>query len=176
MIYQDILQGLKDKNIRLALPTHLWDIINPSIKTIIQTGNWTTFKYYINSQKNNVSISKINNHTGGIYIFFVSPEVIPQNHRIIMYVGKAEYTNTQNLRKRIREYYGYAPPDHQRPKISNMLSEWGDYLYCSYLELNCSNQDIADIETELINTFLFPCNDKIPNVNIAGAVKAAGLQ
>lgn len=176
MEYLDILQGLKNKKVTLSLPTHLWDSLSLSTKKTIKCKRWKTFKFYLNSQKNEICLKKINNHSGGIYIFYVCPNIIPNNHKVIMYVGEAHYTTRQNLRKRISEYYGYAPPDIRRPKISEMIEQYGDFLYCSYLELNCSNQKILQIESELINANLFPYNNKIPNKTIGKAVKAAFLQ
>lgn len=176
MEYQDILDGLNSKIVHLALPSHLWDSLPASTKHIIKKNKWKTFKFFVNSKKNNICIDKINHHIGGIYIFFIWPKTIPKNHKIIMYVGRAHLTDSQNLRKRISEYYGYAPPSHERPKISRMIAQWSEYLYCSYLELDYTNDIIDVIEKDLINYNLFPFNDDIPDTTIGDAVKAAGLQ
>lgn len=171
----DLLSELKAKKIQIELPSHLWHNVTPKVLKIIQETKWKTFKFF-EKEKHSAEIKKIDNKVGGIYVFYVSPEVIPQNHRIILYVGRARYTHSQNLRKRINEYYSYVPPDYRRPKIANMFQEWGDDVYCSYLELKCSNDIIDLIEKELINKLLPYCNDEIPDQKIRKAVKAAGLQ
>ena len=171
----DLLSGLKAKKIQIELPSHLWHNIDQKILDVIQTSRWRTFKFF-EGDKHSPEIKKVNNKSGGIYIFYVSPEVIPQNHRIVMYVGRARYTKVQNLRKRINEYYGYVPPNYERPKIAGLFQEWHDDVYCSYMELDCQNEIIDLVEKELINKLLPYCNDAIPDKKIQKAVKAAGLQ
>jgi len=171
----DLLSGLKAKKIQIELPSHLWHSIDETVLDIIKKAEWKTFKFF-DGDHHSSEIKKINNKTGGIYVFYISPEVIPQNHRIVMYIGRARYTDNQNLRKRITEYYDYVPPNYERPKIANMFQEWNDDVYCSYLELECSNDTIDLIEKELINKLLPYCNDAIPDKKIQKAVKAAGLQ
>lgn len=172
----DLIAGLKAKKIEIELPSHLWHNINKEVLEIIQTAEWKTFRFFINGEQHSPDIENINNEKGGIYIFYVSPDIIPQNHKIVMYVGRARYTTNQNLRKRIKEYYGYVGDDYKRPKIANMFHEWKNDIFCSYIELTCSNDKIDLIEKELINKLLPYCNDKIPDQTIQAAVKAAGLQ
>ena len=172
----DLLQGLKDKKFLIELPSHLWDTIDTDVLKVVKCKAWRSFKFYTDTQGRSGEIANISNATGGIYIFYINPEIIPDNHRILMYIGRARYTKNQNLRKRISEYYGYAPPNDDRPKLAEMFREWWDDIYCGYLELSCSNDKIDFIEAELINKLLPHCNDLIPDKKIGKAVKAAGLQ
>lgn len=171
----DLLSGLKAKKIQIELPSNLWHSIDAGVLETIQKLEWKTFKFFKNNERN-PEAHNINNKIGGIYVFYISPEVIPHNHRIVMYIGRARYTDCQNLRKRITEYYGYVPPNYERPKLANLFQEWGDDVYCSYLELGCPNETIDFIEKELITKLLPYCNDMIPDQKIQQAVKAAGLQ
>lgn len=172
----DILQGLKNKCFLIELPSHLWRNIDPYVLRVVKGGEWKTFKFYTDDHKRSHELRNISNITGGVYVFYITPDVIPENHRILMYIGRARLTENQNLRKRISEYYGYAPPNDERPKLADMFKEWWEDVYCSYLELSCANEEIDHIEAELINKLLPHCNDAIPDTKIGKAVKAAGLQ
>ena len=172
---EDLIQNLRNKKFQIELPSHLWRTFNPDILKILQTAKWNTFKYFSSYGIIGDAISSVNNKKGGIYIFYVDPQIVPERQRILMYVGEAQITANQNLRKRISEYKSYLPPDYSRPKISTMLQQWWEDLYCSYIELD-DNELIMQIETELINKLILPFNDKIPDKKIGFAVKAAGLQ
>lgn len=172
----DLIQSTKNKKINIVLPSHLWHKIDTKVLNIIQTNEWKVFKFYEANKTSSKCLDAISKDRGGIYIFYINPCLFKYDSRLLMYVGRARKTSRQNLHKRISEYYSYAPPNYQRPKIANMLSEWGDDIFCAYLELNCSNEQIDFIEKELINNLLPYCNDAIPDKNIGRAVKAAGLQ
>ncbi len=171
---QDLIRQFKDKQFPIVLPSNLWGTVDSTILKIIQSSKWVTFKYLDANHKLSLEISKISANKGGIYIFYISPEIIKGKQRILAYIGRARYTESQNLRKRIREYYGYLPPDYSRPKVNTMMKEWSDYLYCSYMELD-DNETIDSIERELISKLIPPFNDAIPNHEIAYAASAAFL-
>ena len=169
---EDLIQQMNNKKFQIVLPSHLWENIDANVLKIVQDSKWTTFKYLDINQELNSEVSKVNNHKGGIYIFYVSPEIIKERQRILMYVGRARITRTQNLRKRIKEYYGYLPPNYSRPKVNTMMREWSKFLYCSYIELD-DNAQIDLIEKELIRKLIPPFNDQIPDQEIAYAAKSA---
>lgn len=171
----DILQGLKDKRFLIELPSHLWHTVDSKVLQIVKSDGWKYFKFYTEEGERSAEISKISRESGGIYVFYINPDILPESHRILMYIGRARYTEYQNLRKRISEYYGYAPPSDERPKIAEMFREWSEDIYCGYLELSCSNEEIDYIEAELIKKLLPHCNDVIPDKTIRQAVKALGL-
>ena len=171
---EDMIQQLNNKQFPLVLPSHLWDKIDATILNIVHSMTWVTFKYLDNNNILSPEVSKISNRTGGIYVFYVSPEIIKGSQRILMYVGRARITSSQNLRKRIREYRNYLPPDYSRPKVNTMMREWREYLYCSYIELD-DNDLIDKIEKELISKLVPPFNDQIPDQIIAYATKSAFL-
>lgn len=101
------------------------------------------------------------NNCGGIYIFLIKPNVIPDVHLYLAYIGRAKKTNYQNLRKRVSEY----ACENERLKIVNMKRFWSPYLYVQYLPLPSETNDcIAELEKELIKTVLPPFNDKYPDI------------
>lgn len=79
-----------------------------------------------------------------------------------MYIGRARYTENQNLRKRILEYYRYAP---ERTKVAEMFREWREEVHCSYIDLSCSNDETDCIEAELVNKLLPHCKECVQNGN-----------
>ena len=171
---QDLIRQFKDKQFPIVLPSDLWKSVDATVLKIVQSTEWVTFKYLDEHHELSTEISKISTSKGGIYIFYISPEIIKEKQRILAYIGRAQYTDYQNLRKRIREYYKYLPPDFSRPKVNTMMREWSDYLYCSYIELD-NNETIESIERELISKLIPPFNDDIPNHEIAYAATAAFL-
>ncbi len=172
--YQDIVDHISQENIKLNLVPLLWNRINPSILRLVKNSDkWRTFKYLNDDGTlNDSGIKNINIDKGGIYIYYVSPEIIPERQRILIYVGRAHKTDSENLRDRVRSYYRfYRQDDPQRPKIRRLFANWGEYLFCSFIELD-DNNTIDNIEKELINSLLPPCNASIPDVNISAAVRA----
>lgn len=171
---QDLIQQFNNKKFPIELASHLWSTIDSQVLNVVQTETWQTFKYFNPDKSINSSISNVSNKKGGIYIFYVSPEIIQGKQRILMYVGRARITNSQNLRKRIREYRTYMPPDCSRPKINTLFKEWWEYIYCSYIELD--DNDLIDyIEKELINKLIPPFNESYPDTKISKALKSAFL-
>jgi GIY-YIG catalytic domain. len=112
-------------------------------------------------------MSDLPTNTGGIYLFVAKPNLIPNSHFYLLYVGRAHYTYNQNLRKRCKEYI----KEQSRPKVKRMIEGWGQYLYVRYLPLT-DNDLIDSIESEIINKVLPPFNDMIPDKQIRTAVKA----
>ncbi|MED4019150.1 hypothetical protein [Sutcliffiella cohnii] len=106
--------------------------------------------------------------SGGIYFFYVKSNIIPGNGYLV-YIGRAFYTDSQNLKKRCRSYY--QKYFNERPKIRRMIRKWGIHLHLRYICLK-DNELIEKLEEELINAIIPPLNDKIPNKIIRDAVKA----
>lgn len=172
---EDLIRDLKMNKISLELSENLWEQFDSTLYEAIHVAEWKTFKYIDAASKLSEQISGVSCHTGGIYLFYVSPEIIPERQRILLYVGRAQITENENLRKRIADYYKYYASDQwDRPKIKQMFQSCSKYLYCSYLEIE-DNDLIVRLEEEIINRLLPPCNASIPNQNISIAVKAAGL-
>lgn len=168
---EDLIQNLRNKIVKLELASNLWGTFDVGILSILHSTEWRTFKYFDERYNINKEIEDVDNTKGGIYIFYISPEIIPERQRVLMYVGRAHITQSQNIRKRISEYKGYLSDGYPRPRITTMLKEWGQYLYCSYITFD-DNDMIDKIEKELINKLIPPCNSEIPDITISKAVRA----
>ena len=149
-----------------------WDRFK-SIKTInIRKTHWKETKYLNDSGRDlNANVKRINNKTGGIYLFVIKSEVLPKISEYLVYIGRAQYTNTHNLRVRVKKYFKEYMSDYERPKIVRMMTSWGNNLYLKYVEIN-DNDVIIKLEARLINTLLPPFNDEIPDKKIRKAIKA----
>ncbi len=136
--------------------------------------NWNSIKY-LNNQATGISdeIDSIPNDVGGLYLFYLPCSIIPSISAFPFYIGRAQYTPSQNLRKRVREYFNHYNTNKERPKIYRMLRTWGKVIRLAYYPLQ-SNEDIIQIEADIINALLFPMNDKIPNKTVSEAIKAFG--
>ncbi|MGG0703369.1 hypothetical protein [Bacillus paramobilis] len=103
--------------------------------------------------------------TGGIYMFQVKSEILPNQVKYPLYIGRARYSNSDyNLQYRCKSY-----KRDKRPSIKNMIRLWGPNLYISYTTIG-DNTTIDDIESWLIGTILPACNSVITNVSIKEAV------
>lgn len=163
--------SIAESKIHFVLNTALWESFDASIKSTLHSiSAWSEVKFLDENGNLNNSIMSLPNNAGGIYLFVAKPNLIPDSHYYLLYVGRAHSTATQNLRKRCREYIKELN-ENKRPKIHRMLSGWGEYLYIRYLPLN-DNNEIDRIEAELINKILPPFNDQIPDKEIRDAVKA----
>lgn len=103
---------------------------------------------------------------GGIYFFFIKQPILHGTISYLVYVGRARKGNTQNLKKRCREYfYDYNnvnKDDNRTRKVRRMIKRWGKYLYLQYIELD--NNDLIDsMESLLINNIRPPFNSQIPS-------------
>lgn len=134
--------------------------------------NWTTIKYLNNDCTGfNQEIENIPNNCGGLYLFTIKCCVINSLTEYPVYIGRAQYTENQNLRKRCREYFTKYLRSDERPLITKMIKYWGNELYLSFIEIN-ENVEIIDLEKKIINSLLLPFNSEIPDIEIRQAVSA----
>lgn len=148
-------------------PDNIWSSYESECKKITEKGGWQEVKF-LNQDESclNPDIDNVPNNCGGVYLFILKGQIIPEDHTYILYVGRVQYTSTQNLRKRLKEYFG-----DNRPKIAKMRETWGGKLYIKYLPLK-DNSIITKLESELIRVIIPPCNEQYPKV-INKAIKAA---
>jgi len=134
-----------------------WGNFDNSYRQIIK-GKWHEVKFLDSSgDVLHDSMNSIPNDTGGIYVFVAKPNIIPDIHQYILYIGRAQCTKSQNLKKRCREYL-----NGNRPQIFEMVALWGEYLYIKYLPLS-DNDIIKKLEDELIRAIDPPCNTRYPD-------------
>lgn len=167
----DLYEGAKTRDIRYHIYDPLWTRYDLSLIDMNFT-NWVTIKYLNDTGDNfHQDINQLPNNRGGLYMFSIHCPIIPGRTEFPVYIGRAQLTNNQNLRKRCKEYFTTYAKEDERPKITKMIRYWGKELYLSFMELD-ENDKIVDFEKKLINTLLFPFNDQIPDAKIRQAVKA----
>lgn len=133
---------------------------------------WTSVKY-LNDDASGFSneINELPNDRGGLYLFYIKCPVISGITEFPFYVGRAQLTEGQNLRKRCKEYYSKFANGNERPKITRMIEYWGKCLHLAFKVID-ENENIIDYEKKLINSLLLPMNDEIPETEIKQAIKA----
>ena len=74
-------------------PDGEWDKFPSHLKKLIEQP-WMGFKYFVDGT-NRISpeISKVPNDCGGIYSFLIKPNVIPDIHLYLAYIGRAKKQN-----------------------------------------------------------------------------------
>ena len=164
----DIVSSLKSSKIHFIINPLFWETFDEAIRDELHnTSVWEETKFLAEDGDINPGMNTLPNDSGGIYLFVAKPDIIPNTHSYLMYVGRARCTGSQNLRKRCQEYL----KEQSRPKVKRMSEGWGQYLYIRYLPLT-DNTLIDLIEAEIINKILPPFNDAIPNKQVRDAVKA----
>ncbi|OCA80580.1 hypothetical protein BBH99_00310 [Chryseobacterium contaminans] len=145
-----------------------WDITELDLNF----SNWNKIKFLNDTLDGfHPDIDSVPNDKGGLYLFYVSCQTISGITEIPFYIGRAQITEGQNLRKRVREYFNKFCRNNERPKITRMFNYWKQDLYLAYYELD-DNLAIVDLEKKLINSLLLPMNDEIPDLETRQAVKA----
>lgn len=147
------------------LHVNLWECFSSKYIKIIK-GDWKQVKF-INKGKLHEEMDSLPRNKGGIYAFYAIPKVMNNNDGYLLYIGRAKCTDNQNLWARCRRYINQ---EKSRPKISRMVDTFGEQLYIKYLEIE-GNDIIDQIENELINCLLPPCNEKIPNKDYQKKIK-----
>lgn len=134
--------------------------------------NWNTIKY-LNNEGTELSaeVEDIPADLGGLYMFVIKCPTMPGITEYLGYIGRAQSTDHQNLRKRCKEYFQKYAKSNERPKITRLFKYWSTFLYLSYMPIG-ENADTADLEKKLINSLIPPFNDQIPDIEISQAVKA----
>jgi hypothetical protein len=167
----DLGEEMKLRTLEYITHPDLWDkFIIPAID--LSFVNWTSIKY-LNDDATafNDDISQVPNDTGGLYLFYIKCSIITGITEYPCYIGRAQLTEKQNLRKRVREYFTHYARDDERPKITKMINYWGKQLYLAFLPLP-NNAFVVDFEKGLINSLLLPMNDKIPDQEISQGISA----
>jgi hypothetical protein len=165
---------LNDRRVRYILSDKLWtkyDVTSFSL----DFRSWPSIKYLNDTGSAlNDEVKSIPRTEGGLYLFYVPCPILPGITEFPLYIGRAQKTSGQNLRKRVREYFQHYDREDERPKIYKMLRIWGKQLRVAYHVLE-ENTAIIDLEKKIINSTLLPMNDEIPDSEIKAAVKAFEL-
>lgn len=164
-------EKLNNRRVDFILHQPLWDkFVYPALD--LSFPKWTIGKYLNSTGKGfHKDVDLIPNNSGGLYLFFVKCKIITGLTEYPLYIGRAQYTGGQNLRKRVKEYFQKYSNNTERPKIYRMLRYWGKELYVAYYPL-ATNAAIVNVERDIINSLLLPMNDAIPDQKIKKAIKA----
>lgn len=167
----DFGEELNNRQIRYYLHKTLWDRFDYH-GVNLDFHNWNKLKY-LNEAGTGLSteIETIPSDRGGLYLFYVKCQIIPGITEYPMYIGRAQFTSSQNLKKRVKEYWQHYSRQGERPKITRMIRYWGSELYLAYLTLD-ENDAIIDLEKQIINSTLFEMNDQIPDTEVKQAISA----
>lgn len=132
-------------------------IINDN-NPIKNEANWSKEIKYLNDTNSDISseIKEIPKDTGGIYYFYIKGNNLPFIENYILYIGRCQYTESQNIRKRAIEYY-----KDSRILIQEMFSRWKEHLYYRYFPCN-ENEETCQDELILISAILPQYNEEIP--------------
>ncbi len=167
----DLGEEMLTRKVEYYLHTTLWNKFKrPSAD--LAFSNWRKIKYLNHAgTKLGPDVSRVPDDKGGLYLFFVQCHIITGITEFPLYIGRAQLTGGQNLRKRVKEYFQKYSSSTERPKIHRMFKYWAKDLYLAYYPLQ-SNTIIKDIEKKIINSLVLPMNDQIPDKKIKSAVKA----
>lgn len=167
----DLGQDLDNRKIRYYLHRPLWATFNyPGYD--FSFVNWNSIKYLDTAGTAfDPAIATIPDNVGGLYMFYVKCPIITGMTEYPLYIGRAQLTNSQNLRKRVKEYFQHWARNNERPKITRMIRYWGPELYLAYYPLP-NNVAVVNIEKDIINATIFQMNDRIPDQTISEAIKA----
>lgn len=164
-------EKLNNRKVDYVLHSEHWRNFNHSRFNLAFT-NWTVIKYLDSTGKRfSSSVNKIPINSGGLYLFFVKCKIISGITEYPLYIGRAQYTSSQNLRKRVKEYYQKYSKSDERPKIHRMFEYWAKDLHVAFYPIR-SNRNTVRLEKDIINSLLLPMNDLIPDTKIRKAVKA----
>ena len=170
----DLGEKIHNRRLSYVVYEELWSrSIMPSID--ISFDKWKSIKYLNNVGDDfNDEINTVPHDKGGLYLFYVKCPLIVGLTEYPFYIGRAQLTKSQNLRKRVKEYFSNYSRTDERPKISTMFYYWAKELHLAYLEMD-DNNTIVEFEKKLINSLLLPMNDVIPDTEVRHAVKAFNL-
>ncbi|MDT0642174.1 hypothetical protein RM553_04945 [Zunongwangia sp. F363] len=173
MKYEAFELGEKINNRRICYKLYqpLWSKYDLSALDL-SIDKWTTIKFLNDSGDDfNEHITQVPNNTGGLYMFSIKCKILTGITDYPVYIGRAQFSEGQNLRKRVREYRNKFARDNERPLITKMFKYWAPDLYLSFIPLE-ENENIIDYEKKLINSLLLPFNTEIPDQEIKQAIAA----
>lgn len=167
----DLGEAIELRKVAYKLHGGLWEKFNlPDYD--LKFDNWTKTKYLNNDADDfDEGINNVPNNQGGLYMFYVKCKIITGITEYPLYVGRAQITDHQNLRKRVKEYFNKYRYERERPRITRMFKYWKKELHLAYYPLD-DNEDVVKIEKQFINSLLLPMNTEIPDVEIKQATKA----
>ena len=172
-LYDPVESDLASYQMSFILSPELWEKFN--LEGInVDYSKWARVKMMDADKELSDETNRIPNDCGGIYVYVIVSPIIPNGGNYLMYIGKATKTESENLRARVRTYKKQFGEKYNRPKLHNMFTKWGEYVYVYYLPMKSSAADIKEIEDRLIAAYgRPPCNKEILIRSVKDAVDAA---
>lgn len=173
ILYDPVESDLASYQMTFILSPELWEKFN--LEGInVDYSKWARVKMMDADKELSDETNRIPNDCGGIYVYVIVSPIIPNGGNYLMYIGKATKTESENLRARVRTYKKQFGEKYNRPKLHNMFTKWGEYVYVYYLPMKSSAADIKEIEDRLIAAYgRPPCNKEILIRSVKDAVDAA---
>jgi len=131
---------------------------------IMNVENWSDEIKFLNQTYDNVSdgINNLPNDKGGVYMFYIKGISLPFIENYIVYIGRCKSTDSQNIKKRAKEYFTNDYQKGNRKMIQKMIRRWKEFLFYRYYS-DTDNEKIDQNESILIRTILPPYNEIIPD-------------
>lgn len=164
-------EQLNNRKVNYILHKEMWNKFNyPEVE--LDFFNWRKLKYLNDDSSDfNPEVNNVPDNSGGLYLFYIKCHILTGITEYPLYIGRAQLTEGQNLRKRIKEYFQKYSKNNERPKIFKMFQYWSNELFLAYYPLT-DNENIINIERDIINALILPMNDLIPDKQIREAIKA----
>lgn len=142
---------------------NLWKEASMETKDAINGLSWSDYIKYIGKDgKVSKEIDKLPKDAGGLYLFFIQGTTLPSSEKYLAYIGRALYTDKENIRKRVKRYLWESSSKYGRPKIIRLFKHWKDYLYIRFCS-STDNELIKKGESTLIRAILPPFNSDLPD-------------
>lgn len=172
-IFEPVASDLKTyKEDRFILCPELWDKFKYDDLPNIDFDKWKSIKLITEAGDFSNELSSVPNSVGGIYVYVITPKVIPVCGSYIMYIGRALKTETENLRKRIQSYRQELGVHFKRDRVHYLFELWKNNIYLFYLPVYSDNDTIGELEVRLIGALIPPCNADIQAESIKRKVRA----
>ena len=143
-----------------------WDEVSIDVQKEINSLQWSDYiKYLDDNGKVSKELNQLPKDTGGFYLFIIQGVTLPHSERYLAYIGRAFYTEKENIRKRVKRYLWESTYKHGRPKIARLFRHWKNYLYIRYCPTQ-NNDLIEKGEATLIYAVLPPFNSDLPDKKV----------
>lgn len=140
-----------------------WNEASPKIKSEINALPWSDYIKYLSEDGTlSTGLNALPNDAGGLYLFFIQGQTLPSSEMYLAYVGRALYTDSENIQKRVRRYLWESTYIKGRPKIKRLFRHWKNYLYVKFCYTK-DNKLIEDGEKTIIRAILPPFNSDFPD-------------
>lgn len=171
-IFSPIKDDLECFTQPFTLAPVLWEKFKIDDLENVDFSKWKSVKLMHNGAFSK-ELSQIPTKYGGIYVYCIEPQIIPNTGIYVMYIGKATKTASENLRRRVCSYSADVSDAESRPRLHRLFNKWGEYVYVHYLPVNDQPEVITALEDRLIAAFgKPPCNSEVRIKSVKLAVRA----